>query len=713
MVSKAAHKPLSWVAAALALLLFASAIPILAGQSQASGNPPWVAQASNTSNTLQRVSYVPGSAGHAWAVGNSGTIRKTSDYGENWTAVDSGTSSNLLALDTTDDSHAWVGAGGAIRYTTNGGSSWSSSGSLTQVRGIDMATSTTGFAVGTLTVLFIDVAVIYKTTNGTSWNLSLQLGLLSSFDDVHAVDSNIAWVCGSGGLVRRTTNGGSSWDSRDAGSTDLLGIAGVDSNTAWVVGGGGLIRKTTNGGSSWTTQTSGTSATLREVIAIDANNVWAVGDGGVILKTTDGGTTWTAQTSGTSSNLNGIVGQDVNTAWAVGASGTILYTDSGGWVPAPVLSSLSTTSGTVGASVTLYGSDFGSLQDGGYVSFGSTQVTSYISWSDTQIQCTVPSGASGALQVTVTHDGGTSNGLDFSVVPNITGLSAGSGTVGSSLTVSGTAFGATQGSSYVSFGSVQATGYTSWADGQIVLTVPAGAAGALQVTVTTAGGTSSGVAYSVIPHLDSLNPSSGFVTTEVTIGGTAFGATRGSSYVSFGSTQATTYTLWSDTQVKALVPVAAPGNVTVTLATTGGISNGLTFTVTPYIMTTLETWDRDGSPGGGNIAFGNISSGVISDNLSPAAKLTVTSTVDYSTTVQATDSFSDGGGHTIPWSSFLWSLHDVGSWTAFGLTGIQCASGSATWPSSRAHSYDYRLYPPAGQYPGNYQVTVRYTTVQQ
>ncbi len=714
MIARVRYKPLSFVAAAMALLLCLSLIPLLGDQAHASGNPPWVAQTSNTSNTLRKMSAVPSTAGHAWAAGNSGTIRKTSDYGATWSTVTSGTTTNLLALDVTDDNHAWVGAGGAIRYTTNGGSSWGSSGSLTQVRGIDMVNSTTGFAVGTLTVILIDVPAIFKTTNGTSWSSSLQLGgLLSSFDDVWSVDSNVVWVCGSGGLVRRTTNAGSSWDSRDAGSTDLLGIAGVDSNTAWVVGGGGLIRKTTNGGSSWTTETSGTTATLREIIAVDANNVWAVGDGGVILKTTNGGTTWTAQTSGTSSNLNGIAAQDTNTAWAAGASGTILYTDSGGWIPAPILSSLSISSGTVGTSVTLNGSDFGSTQGNAYVSFGGTQATTYTSWSDTQIQCAVPSGVSGVVSVTVTHDGGTSGGLNFSVVPNITGLSSSSGVVGSSVTISGTGFGGTQGASYVSFGGTQVAAYTSWADGQIVCQVPAGASGALQITVMTAGGTSGGADFSVTPHLSGLAPLSGFITSEVTITGTGFGATRGTSYVAFGATQVVTYNSWSDTEVKALVPVAAPGVVSVTLITSGGTSNGIDFTVTAYIMTTLETWNPDGNPGGGNIAFGTISGGVSTDNLSPAARLSVTSTVDYATTVLATGTFQDGSGHTIPWTSFLWSDHDAGAWTAFALAGTQCASGTATWPDAAAHSFDYRLYPPANQTPGSYQVTVRYITAQQ
>ncbi len=714
MIARVTNKPLSFGAAAMALMLLLCLIPVFSGQAAASGNPPWVAQTSNTTNTLNRVSHVPGTAGHAWAAGNSGTIRKTSDYGANWSTVTSGTTSNLVALDTTDDNHAWVAAGGGIRYTTNGGSSWSSWSGLTAVRGVDMVDSSNGWAVGDLVVLVLDVGVIYKTTNGgTSWSGSLQLGLLSSFYDVAGVSSSVAWASGTSGMVRLTTNGGSSWSAHDTGTSDLVGIAATDSNNAWVVGDGGLIKHTSNGGTNWTTQTSGTTQNLKRIIAIDANNLWVVGAGGVILKTSNGGSTWTAQTSGTTNALNGISAQDVNTAWAVGASGTILYTDSGGWIPAPVLTSLSISSGTVGTSVTLNGSEFGSAQGNGYVSFGGTQATTYTSWSDTQILCQVPSGTSGVVSVTVTHDGGTSSGLSFSVIPNITGRNPTSGTVGSSVTLTGTAFGGTQGTSYVSFGSTQATSYTSWADLQIVVAVPAGASGALEITVTTAGGTSAGVAFSVVPYISGINPTSGFVTSEVTFDGTGFGSSRGSSYVSFGVTQATSYTTWTDTQVKAIVPVAAPGLLQVTLTTSGGTSNSKDFTVTPYIMTTLDTWNPDGSPAGGVIDFGSIYGGAIADNLSPATRLSVTSTVNYTTTVKATGTFQDGLGHTIPWSSFLWSVHLNSSWTAFNTSGTTCASGASTWPDAAQHSFDYRIYPPANQVPGNYQVVVSYITAQQ
>jgi hypothetical protein len=64
----------------------------------------------------------------------------------------------------------------------------------------------------------------------------------------------------------------------------------------------------------------------------------------------------------------------------------------------------------------------------------------------------------------------------------------------------------------------------------------------------------------------------------VTIKGKNFGATQGTSHVSIGGGQADNYPVWSDTKISfQLGANAATGNITVT--TSGGTSNGVSFTV--------------------------------------------------------------------------------------------------------------------------------------
>jgi len=80
------------------------------------------------------------------------------------------------------------------------------------------------------------------------------------------------------------------------------------------------------------------------------------------------------------------------------------------------------------------------------------------------------------------------------------------------------------------------------------------------------------------PSIDSVTPTSAAVGAEVTIKGSNFGASRGSSYVSFEDVKATQYTEWTDTRIKCLVPAAAlSGWLTVT--TGEGTSDGVNFVV--------------------------------------------------------------------------------------------------------------------------------------
>jgi hypothetical protein len=167
---------------------------------------------------------------------------------------------------------------------------------------------------------------------------------------------------------------------------------------------------------------------------------------------------------------------------------------------------------------------------------------------------------------------------NVAAIPSITSLSPTSGVVGTSVTINGANFGATQGTSTVTFGGVAAA-TTSWSATSIVAPVPAGATTG-NVVVTVGGAASNGLSFTVTvpsPSISSLNPTSGAVGTSVTISGANFGAAQGSSTVKFNGTTATASS-WSATSIMAPVPAGATtGNVVVTVG--GAASNGVSFTV--------------------------------------------------------------------------------------------------------------------------------------
>ena len=252
----------------------------------------------------------------------------------------------------------------------------------------------------------------------------------------------------------------------------------------------------------------------------------------------------------------------------------------------PSLSSISPTSGPSGTQVTLSGSNFGASRGSSYVNFGSTQAATYDSWSDTRIVCRVPDISTGTVQVKVTTGVGTTVGLDFTVTPSppsLSSISPTSGTAGTQVTLSGSNFGASRGSSYVLFGSTQAATYDSWSDTRIVCRVPDISTGTVQVKVTTGVGTSNGLDFRVYkpsPFLSSVSPSSAPPYAEVTLTGYHFGDTRDSSYVLFGEETAYSYKSWSDTRIVCRVPDISPGTVQVKVVVPdAGTSNGINFTV--------------------------------------------------------------------------------------------------------------------------------------
>jgi RHS repeat-associated protein len=231
-------------------------------------------------------------------------------------------------------------------------------------------------------------------------------------------------------------------------------------------------------------------------------------------------------------------------------------------VPAPQIATISPSSGVVGTQITITGTGFQASQGSGFVRFSGPYATGQIvSWSDTQIVATAPSSAvTGAVMVVVNNAYSNANVLFTMPNPQIVGASPSSGPVGTQVQIKGSGFGATQGTSVLQFYYYSNATVTSWSDTQIVATVPTAAAtGPIQITE---GGVSSNTNINFTvppPQVAGVSPSTGPVGTQVTVNGSGFGATRGSSNVFFGNVYAsvTSYSSWSDTQIIATVPANA------------------------------------------------------------------------------------------------------------------------------------------------------------
>jgi len=160
--------------------------------------------------------------------------------------------------------------------------------------------------------------------------------------------------------------------------------------------------------------------------------------------------------------------------------------------------------------------------------------------------------------------------------PTIVSFSPTSGRVGGTVTVTGTNL---TGVTAVKFNGIAAS-FTVNSETEITATVPA-AARSGKIAVTTPGGTAlSPTGFKVEPLLSTLSPTAGRRGVIVTITGTGFCASRGTSHVRFGTMKCGTYVSWTSTRIRCRVPAKAVfGGLSVRVTTTGGTSNAKTFTV--------------------------------------------------------------------------------------------------------------------------------------
>lgn len=160
------------------------------------------------------------------------------------------------------------------------------------------------------------------------------------------------------------------------------------------------------------------------------------------------------------------------------------------YIPFPIITSVIPSSGNVsgGNTVTITGLNLFTANN---VSFGANSSVPTII-SDTEIQVVTPAGA-GSVPVSVTTAGGTSSGFFYTYidVPSIITITPDSGSTlgGTSVTISGTEFST---ATSVTFGGVPAA-FGVINSTTIVAITPAGAAGAVDVVVTTNAGSATAV----------------------------------------------------------------------------------------------------------------------------------------------------------------------------------------------------------------------------
>jgi len=256
------------------------------------------------------------------AVGNNGTIL-VSD-GSGWDIRDGGVSKYLFSVSMREND-IWVsGSEGTMLHSSDGvGYLWETqtTGVDKQLRSVFFINENLGWSVG-------ELETILKTTDGgNTWQIINTNGSQHYFE-VFFHDENNGWLAGaagSNGVIKRSTNGGTTWVNSLIPASRMNAIHFADTSFGCAVGNEGRIFRTTNGGANWSLAVSNTTKDLKSVYLSNTGSGWAVGYDGTIRTTTDWAANWSSQTSGTTEHLNSIY-----KGWAVGEAGMILHTTNSG-----------------------------------------------------------------------------------------------------------------------------------------------------------------------------------------------------------------------------------------------------------------------------------------------------------------------------------------------------------------------------------------------
>jgi photosystem II stability/assembly factor-like uncharacterized protein len=263
----------------------------------------WVQQTHPAGNKrLECLSVIDSST--LYCVGMFKTILKTTNGGENWTAIENGpygTGDSYQAAYFINKNTGWVsGSGQKIWKTTNGGNSLIQIYIADLVNDIYFKDSLTGLVCG-------DGGFLQRTTNGGyNWYTpNIELNFMGyTFSKLSVFNNQYCCVIGlQNGPVYRSTDFGMNWDSvgRVAGIFDIYSVRFSNANTGWCGGGGtpgGRMFRTTNGGYNWVRMDNDNNPGYIGDIYFQNDSIgWAAGSNGMVLYTTNGGLSYVNQIS--------------------------------------------------------------------------------------------------------------------------------------------------------------------------------------------------------------------------------------------------------------------------------------------------------------------------------------------------------------------------------------------------------------------------------
>lgn len=307
------------------------------GSTQLKASLSWIKLSSGTKANLKSVSFIDKNTG--FAIGDSGTILKTTDAGATWVkkSPKKYDAECLKSICFVNKDTGYVIGTESIRKTTDGGETWVHKAGFGG-NCIYMTSNGSGLA-GTSN----GIATI---TDGDSLNVYFNYETIYPINAIAFVSPSKGYAVGNNGTLLQTIDGGNSWAFKGSGTTSNLNSIHFYNSQNGYINGDASILKTTNGGAGWTTSTN-TVAGGNSIFMTSSSTVYTCSKSGSIYKTT--GIGWTKETTPSSIQLNSVIFLDANSGYAVGKNGQIYKYDGNGtfeWTPSTGLSATNIASPT-------------------------------------------------------------------------------------------------------------------------------------------------------------------------------------------------------------------------------------------------------------------------------------------------------------------------------------------------------------------------------